>query len=374
MKKTCNLLLFLALAMILCLPAFATDEGFDAGLVISAVENDSFTVAVPESNNTILAQMKPTLSIVCPNGWDAATVTFGGETIDSAFSGNQVTFTAEVGGTYTISKAEPVHGEQPATYTVNFDANGGIGTMNDVTVTEGEKLTLPECGFTAPEGKEFDRWDCGNPGEEIPVTRNITVKAIWKVKETTPAGQTPLSPLTPDVTIPNTPVLPEPKTPFDDVLDDAPYVDAVAWAVKNGITTGTGATTFSPDLTVTRAMAVTFLWRAMGEPKAVNRVNPFADVKETNYFFEAVLWAVEQGVTKGTSATTFSPELTCTNAHMLTFLYRTLGCPDATGAEPWYADAMNWAVAKKIAPAATDTNANCPRSSVVQFMYLALGK
>ena len=289
MKKTCNLLLFLALAMILCLPAFATDEGFDAGLVISAVENDSFTVAVPESNNTILAQMKPTLSIVCPNGWDAATVTFGGETIDSAFSGNQVTFTAEVGGTYTISKAEPVHGEQPATY-------------------------------------------------------------------------------------PNTPVLPEPKTPFDDVLDDAPYVDAVAWAVKNGITTGTGATTFSPDLTVTRAMAVTFLWRAMGEPKAVNRVNPFADVKETNYFFEAVLWAVEQGVTKGTSATTFSPELTCTNAHMLTFLYRTLGCPDATGAEPWYADAMNWAVAKKIAPAATDTNANCPRSSVVQFMYLALGK
>ena len=180
--------------------------------------------------------------------------------------------------------------------------------------------------------------------------------------------------VTPPAPLPPTGDEPGSKTPFVDVDDTAPYVDAVVWAVENGITTGTTPTTFSPDLTVTRGMAVTFLWRAMGEPKAKTAVNPFTDVKESDYFYDAVLWAVENGITKGTSATTFSPALTNTNAHMLTFLYRTLGSPDATGAEPWYADAMNWAVAKKIAPATTDPNANCPRSSVVQFLYLALGK
>ena len=83
---------------------------------------------------------------------------------------------------------------------------------------------------------------------------------------------------------------------------------------------------------------------------------------------------MENGIAKGTSTTTFSPEMTCSNAHMLTFLYRTLGCPGATGAQPWYADAMAWASRMQVAPAGVSPNADCPRSDVVQFIYLALKK
>ena len=160
---------------------------------------------------------------------------------------------------------------------------------------------------------------------------------------------------------------------FQDVKTGDYFYDAVQWAVGHEpqITKGTSDTTFSPDDTCKRCEVVTFLWRASGAEKATG-TNPFADVKAGDYYYDAVLWAVEKGITIGTSATTFSPELTCTNAHMLTFLYRTLGSPNATGAEPWYADAMNWAVNAKVAPAATNPNADCPRRDVVQFLYLAL--
>ena len=109
---------------------------------------------------------------------------------------------------------------------------------------------------------------------------------------------------------------------FVDVPRTEYYAVPVAWAAANGITTGTDDTHFSPDWICTRAQVVTFLWRAAGEPKPKTTVNPFTDVKKGEYYYDAVLWAVENGITKGTSNTTFAPDDTCTRAHVVTFLWR----------------------------------------------------
>ncbi len=111
---------------------------------------------------------------------------------------------------------------------------------------------------------------------------------------------------------------------FADVAPDAYYADAVKWAVENDITSGLDEDTFAPNASCTRAQAVTFLWRAAGMPAPKSTDIPFADVAAGSYYYDAVLWAVENGITKGTSQTTFSPDLTCTRAQIVTFLYRAL--------------------------------------------------
>ena len=109
--------------------------------------------------------------------------------------------------------------------------------------------------------------------------------------------------------------------PYTDVPAGSYYRDAVLWAVENGITKGTSETTFSPDATCTRAQIVTFLWRAEKSP-AAGSSDPFTDVKSTAYYADAVLWAVAAGITKGTTDTTFSPNDDCTRAQIVTFLWR----------------------------------------------------
>ncbi|MBQ7474374.1 MAG: S-layer homology domain-containing protein [Clostridia bacterium] len=118
---------------------------------------------------------------------------------------------------------------------------------------------------------------------------------------------------------------PEPagtKNPFKDVKSDEYYYKAVLWAVEKGITSGTGKNTFSPNGLCTRGQIVTFLWRASGKPTSSGTSNPFKDVKPADYFYDAVLWAVGKGVTSGTSKTTFSPSETCTRGQVVTFLHR----------------------------------------------------
>ena len=116
--------------------------------------------------------------------------------------------------------------------------------------------------------------------------------------------------------------MPMPESPFSDVTGGEYYYDAVLWAAGSKITTGTTATTFSPDEACTRAQVVTFLWRTCGEPAPTSNSNPFTDVSASEYYYDAVLWAVEQGITTGTSATTFSPDETCIRGQIVTFLYR----------------------------------------------------
>ena len=171
------------------------------------------------------------------------------------------------------------------------------------------------------------------------------------------------------------------KNPFIDVPAGSYYEDAVVWAVEKGITTGTSATTFNPNGICTRAQAVTFLWRAAGSPAAKSSAMPFADVKAGSYYYDAVLWAVEQGITKGTSDTMFSPDATCTRAQIVTFLWRANGSPAVSGnsaftdvaADAYYAAAVTWAekngVTGGIGGGLFGSNNNCTRAQIVTFIY-----
>ena len=171
------------------------------------------------------------------------------------------------------------------------------------------------------------------------------------------------------------------SSPFVDVPDDSYYEDAVDWAIKNGVTTGTDGTHFTPDGICTRAQAVTFLWRAAGSPAPKSGAMPFADVPASSYYYKAVLWAVESGVTKGTSATLFSPEENCTRGQIVTFLWRSEKSPAANGDNPfadvaadaYYAKAVLWAVSAGITKGTSSTafspEESCTRAQIVTFLW-----
>ena len=172
------------------------------------------------------------------------------------------------------------------------------------------------------------------------------------------------------------------ENPFTDVRNGQYYYDAVLWAVENGVTTGTSATTFSPGEGCTRAQVVTFLWRAAGQPAPASSANPFNDVKKGAYYYNAVLWAVEKGITNGTSDTTFSPDDTCTRAQIVTFLWRYEGQPTPASTNNPFADvkpsayfgnAVLWAVEKGITNGTSATTFapedTCTRAQVVTFLY-----
>ncbi|MBR4132714.1 MAG: S-layer homology domain-containing protein [Oscillospiraceae bacterium] len=172
--------------------------------------------------------------------------------------------------------------------------------------------------------------------------------------------------------------------PFTDVAEGAYYYDPVLWAVNHTpqITNGTSATTFSPDKTCTRAQVVTFLWRAMGEPEPTQTANPFTDVRSDQYYYKAVLWAVEKNITNGTSATTFSPDKGCTRAQVVTFLWRAEGQPaHASSVNPfkdvpagqYYYKPVLWAVEKNITKGTSadkfSPDSTCTRGQIVTFLY-----
>ena len=173
---------------------------------------------------------------------------------------------------------------------------------------------------------------------------------------------------------------------FTDVPFNAYYQSAVGWAVRHGVTSGVTETTFAPDAPCTRAQAITFLWRAAGSPEPQSSVNPFTDVKADAYYYNAVLWAIEQGITKGTSDTTFSPDATCTRAQIVTFLWRSQASPAAGAVNPfadvagnaYYAEAVKWAVLEGVTSGTTaatfSPNDHCTRAQIVTFLFRAIEK
>jgi len=176
------------------------------------------------------------------------------------------------------------------------------------------------------------------------------------------------------------------ENPFTDVDESAYFFEPVLWAVANGITTGTTEDTFSPDDDCTRGQIVTFLYRAAGEPEVETAENPFTDVDESAYFYKPVLWAVANGITKGAGDTTFGPDEYCTRAQIVTFLYRAAGEPAVTAAanftdvaaDAYYANAVAWAVAEGITTGTSDTAFSpdifCTRAQAVTFLFRASAK
>lgn len=249
-----------------------------------------------------------------------------------------------------------------STYTLTFDSNGG-SAIDKITKDSGTTIDLAAYKPTRA-GYTFAGWFSDKALTKtvtsVKLTANTTVYAKW-----TQNGGTA-------------------ENPFVDVKKGAYYYDAVLWAVEQKITSGTSATTFSPDASCTRAQMVTFLWRAAGSPKVENGKNPFTDVKADAYYYDAVLWAVEKGVTSGTSATTFSPDATVTRGQTVTFLYRNAGSPEVSGTMPfadveadaYYAKAVQWAVQQKITDGTSFTTFSpldtCTRAQIVTFLYRAL--
>lgn len=174
---------------------------------------------------------------------------------------------------------------------------------------------------------------------------------------------------------------PSPASGFADVPSGAYYHDAVQWAVSNGITGGVTGTSFAPNASCTRAQTATFLWRAAGSPAPTGRNTPFRDVSSSAYYYEAVLWAVEQGITSGVSADTFQPNATVTRGQAATFLHRAAGSPAAAGSSSftdvpsgaYYAGAIQWALERGITGDTTAStfspNANCTRAQIVTFLF-----
>ena len=173
---------------------------------------------------------------------------------------------------------------------------------------------------------------------------------------------------------------------FVDVPENSYYEEAVDWAEENGITQGTDDTHFSPNDICTRAQAVTFLWRTAGSPAPKSTTMPFTDIPTGSYYYNAVLWAVENDITKGTSGSTFSPDAICSRAQIITFLWRSEKSPAAGTANPfvdvkstaYYADAVLWAVKKGITMGTTSTtfspDADCTRAQIVTFLWRTMAE
>lgn len=287
---------------------------------------------------------------------------------------------------YTVYALADAVGTQ---YAVNVTTGGnGTATANMATAAEGKEVTVT---VRAKSGYKFSAMKIYETGDDTNVIANVT-----KLTNDAYTFDMPAHGVTVYVTFkqsgggnsssggsstPVKPTDPEPTKPvFTDVAADAYYADAVAWAIEKGITVGLTETTFGPDASCTRGQMVTFLWRLAGSPKATS-TNPFGDVSADSYYYDAVMWAVDKGITSGTAADAFSPDATVNRAQSVTFLYRYAGSPAVEGsnaftdvaADDYYANAVAWAAANGITVGTTDTTFSpdnaCVRGQIVTFMY-----
>lgn len=260
--------------------------------------------------------------------------------------------------------AEGTPVQEDPVITAKAGANGTITPSGNVTVKAGADQAFaiqPNSGYTVSKVL-VDGTDVGAVTSYTfkNVTANHTIEAVFAKVEA------------------------KPTNPFVDVAEGTYYYDPVLWAVANGITSGVDTTHFDPNGTCTRAHAVTFLWRAAGQPEPKTTQMPFKDVKAGSYYEKAVLWAVENKITNGTSTTTFSPDENCTRAQIVTFLWRSEGEPYASDsnnpftdiASDYYMDAVFWAVKEGITNGTTPTtfspNDRCTRAQIVTFIYRAM--
>ncbi len=276
---------------------------------------------------------------------DTLTITYTAPSSSSGSSGYYVSTPSKTEhGTVTVS---PRYADKGDTVTVTVKPDSGY-VLETLTVTDknGNELTLKDKGngkytFTMPAGK-------------------VEVKATFME----------------DNSMLNF---------FYDVPNDAYFYEAVKWAVKNGITTGVGNNLFAPEQPCTRAQIVTFLWRAAGSPEPKGAASGMTDVVSGSYYEKAVAWAIENGITTGTTTSTFSPDATCTRAQAVTFLARALNAKAASAAEfsdvptdSYFADAVAWAAAngvtEGIGGGLFGSDNDCTRGQIVTFLYRAYNK
>ena len=296
-------------------------------------------------------------------GWE---VVEGDITLEKASSTGTAAFTMpDADVTLKVKYARNDSGITAVAHAITVaETENGTVTLSSKSAVQGNKVTVtvkPDQGYVLEKLTVLDA-----AGREVKVTKLAQNKYTFLMS----AGK---------VTVKA--VFAEAENPFVDVPGNAYYYDAVQWAVEEGITSGISADRFGPAQACTRAQMVTFLWRAEGCPEAAAAELPFTDVSKNAYYYKAVLWAVEAGITNGTSATTFSPDATVTRAQTVTFLWRLAGKPEATAANPftdvaanaYYYEAVLWAVEAGITngtgAATFGSEGNCLRSQIVTFLY-----
>ena len=340
------------------------------------VGDTSELTATVKHENTTITDVKVTWT---SDNEEVATVENGKITAQSVGKARVTAFVVENGVTYSdfcdvIVEARPSSSHHSSSSTTYYDVNAAVsgeggsvaagtkrasrGTTVTVTATAASGYQVAQVSAVDKDGKAVSLTDKGDgvytfvmPASKVDVTARFA-----QVQK------------------------PEEKDPYGDVSKDSYYYDAVKWAAETGVTTGVGDGLFAPEWVCTRGQIVTFLWRASGSPAPKATELPFTDVAADAYYAQAVLWAVENGITNGTSETTFSPDQTCTRAHAVAFLYRMSGSPAAAGstfsdvaADAYYSTAVAWAVEKGITNGTSGTTFSpddtCTRGQIVTFLY-----
>ena len=340
------------------------------------VGDTSELTATVKHENTTITDVKVTWT---SDNEEVATVVGGVITAKSVGKARITAAVVENGVTYSdfcdvIVEARPSSSHHSSSSTTYYDVNaavsgeGGSVAASTKRASRGTTVTVTataESGYQVAQVSAVDK-----DGKTV----SLTDKGDGVYTFVMPASKV-------DVTARFAQVQkPEEKDPYGDVNKDSYYYDAVKWAAETGVTTGVGDGLFAPEWVCTRGQIVTFLWRASGSPAPKATELPFTDVAADAYYAQAVLWAVENGITNGTSETTFSPDQTCTRAHAVAFLYRMSGSPAAAGstfsdvaADAYYRAAVAWAVEKGITNGTSGTTFSpddtCTRGQIVTFLY-----
>ena len=330
----------------------ATAELKDGKIVVTPVSTGTANITATYTKNNGAAESVALLDEGEATAEDTLTAKFTVEVYKESSGGgggggssSSTTYAISVedskNGSVSVS---PKRAEKGDTVTITVKPDTGY-ELDELTVTDknGDKIKLTE--------KDDNKFTFKMPGSKV------TVETSFKLIET------------------------EPENPFTDISKSDYFYDAVLWAADKGITSGVTETLFAPNSSCTRAQMVTFLWRANGSPVVDYAMN-FTDVPADAYYADAVRWAVSKGITSGTSATTFAPDMTVTRAQTVTFLYRAAGTPAVSGgsfadvdANAYYADAVAWAVSEGITSGTSATtfspDAACTRGQIVTFLYRA---
>ena len=366
------------------------NEETTADITASKADEATYSVTYTAENGTVTGSIESGASVT------AGTQLTLTATADSGYSFDHWTVNGTDAGkdaqlTVTITDDTQI----VAVFTKNGSSSGGSSSGSSssrtysVTVEDSQNGTVTASPKRAEKGDTVSVTASANSGYAV---SGVTVKTAGgdtvKVADNGNGKYTFTMPAA-NVTVTAAFSKTQTTVSFADVSSDSYCADAVKWAVENGVTNGTTATTFSPNAACTRGQIVTFLWRAAGSPAPKTTVNPFTDVAADAYYAKAVLWAVENGITNGTTAATFSPDAPCTRAQAVTFLFRgaiangleavTLqelisGFSDAASLPGYAVSAMNWALANGIVQGnggALMPNNTCTRGQIVTFLYRA---
>lgn len=369
------------------------DGGYTATCEVTVKLPVSAVTLNETSTALVVGNTKQLTATVAPANADDSTVTWKSGNTNVATVDQTGKVTAVGVGTTTITATA---GGKSATCTVTVTAKPvpiEAIALRDAAVSVGGTIQL-EPVFTPADTTQRDVIWTSSDRTIATVDANGRVRGVAEGKVTITVTSTADPSITASCTVTVTKNLSDAglaaiigalgngSLPFNDVTVRDYFYDAVKWAVDRGITSGTSRYTFSPDAPCTRAQVVTFLWRAAGCPQPTSKSNPFADVRADDYFYDAVLWAVEHGITNGTSAKTFSPDATVTRAQVVTFLWRANGQPAAgnsgfldVSSNAYYARAVDWAFANGITTGmdygAFGPDTVCTRAQIVTFLYRA---